>query len=86
MPSVDGRPSAHEPDSQIGELLRQLADADAHTRQLAMMELADLADLTILPELIAALRDSDAVVRRIAVGCARRRTGSASGRASPARE
>ncbi|MES1210486.1 MAG: HEAT repeat domain-containing protein, partial [Pseudomonadota bacterium] len=49
-------------------LLRRLAESDAHQRQLALIELEDVASPHAVPSLIAAVTDPDETVRRLAVG------------------
>ena len=55
-------------DMELATALQQLTDADAGQRQLAVMALEELADGSSVEPLIAALRDPDATVRRLAVG------------------
>jgi len=47
--------------------VRDLRDPDPSKRQLALMQLEDLANEQSVPPLIAVLSDSDPVVRRLAI-------------------
>src|SRR4051794_18449668 len=52
---------------EIEELVATLASAEASARQLALMELAELADGTPVAPVARAVSDADPTVRRLAV-------------------
>ncbi|MEM5310693.1 HEAT repeat domain-containing protein [Paraburkholderia sp. JHI869] len=53
-------PIHQHPSAEASVPLARLADADAAVRRIALFELADLEDATLLPAFIAALRDDPA--------------------------
>jgi tetratricopeptide (TPR) repeat protein len=66
VPAAHALPRTRPVDDQATALLRQLKEGDAEARREAVLGLADHGDSASVPQVAAALRDTDPAVRQIA--------------------